>query len=59
DSSATLAAGAACTGTPKGWVRVTVTHSFSNPFTSLVALVTPVSSTITLVGTAQAPVEAP
>jgi Flp pilus assembly protein TadG len=59
DSAGTLASGAACTGTPKGWVRVTVAHTFSNPFTSLVAAITPVSSTITLTGTAQAAVESP
>jgi Flp pilus assembly protein TadG len=59
DSAGVLAANAPCTGVPKGWVRVTVSHSFSNPFTSLVAAITPVSSTITLVGTGQAPVESP
>lgn len=59
DSVGTLAANAPCTVVPKGWVRVTVAHSFSNPFTSLVAAITPVSGTITLTGTGQAPVEAP
>ena len=59
DSAGTLAANAPCTGVPRGWVRVTVSHSFSNPFTSLVAAITPVSSTITLTGTGQAPGETP
>jgi Flp pilus assembly protein TadG len=59
DSAGVLAANAACTGVPKGWVRVTVAHSFSNPFTSLVAWITPLSGTITLTGTAQAAVESP
>ena len=59
DSAGTLASNAPCTGTPRGWVRVTVAHQFSNPFTSLLAAVTPVSSTITLTGSAQSPVESP
>jgi Flp pilus assembly protein TadG len=59
DSAGVLAATAPCTGVPKGWVRVTVAHSFSNPFTSLVAWITPTSGTITLTGTGQAPVESP
>ncbi len=59
DSAGAVAANAPCTGVPKGWVRVTVAHSFSNPFTSLVAAITPISSTITLTGTGQHPVETP
>ena len=57
DSAGAVAASAPCTGVPKGWVRVTVSHSFRNPFTSLVATITPISGTITLVGTGQAAVE--
>ena len=59
DSVGALAANAPCTGVPKGWVRVRVSHSFRNPFTSLVAAITPVPDTITLVGTGQAAVESP
>lgn len=59
DQVGTLAAGAPCTGTPRGWVRVTVAHTFTNPFTELVGALTPAPSSVTLTGSAQAPVEAP
>lgn len=57
DSAGTLAAGAACTGTPRGYVRVTVSHEFTNPFSSLIGWFTPGSGSVTLRGTGQASVE--
>jgi Flp pilus assembly protein TadG len=59
DSAGTLPAAAACTGVPKGWVRVTVSHTFRNPFTAVVGALTPAPSSFTVDGTGQAPVEAP
>lgn len=53
-----LSAGAPCSGTrPQGYVRVTVAHAFSNPFTGIVSLLTPLSGTFTVRGSGQARVE--
>ena len=57
DSRGTLAPGAACTSVPVKYVHVTLSHTFRNPFSSLVALLTPLSGTVTVTGDGQADVE--
>ncbi len=58
DKTTVLVPGAACTTTrPLGYVRVTVAHTFVNPFTSVVGLLTPMSGTFTVTGSGQARVE--
>ena len=42
---------------PQGSVSVTISHTVANPFTPLVRLIMPASGTITVTGTARAPVE--
>ena len=59
DSTATLASNATCPATPRSWVKVTISHPFSNPFTTLVSWITPISGTITVTGSGQADVETP
>ncbi len=56
DGAGTLAAGPAC-GVPTGEVRVSISHTFSNPFSSVVALLTPVSGTFTVTGNGRVRVE--
>jgi Flp pilus assembly protein TadG len=46
-----------CPARPKRWVTVTIAHTFTNPFSSVVALLTPVSGTFTVTGTGRARVE--
>lgn len=50
-------AGASCTARPQGRVTVVISHRFTNPFTSIVSLLTPVSGTFTITGTGRARVE--
>lgn len=58
DRTAALAPGAPCSGTrPSGYVRVTIAHAFSNPFTPVVSMLTPLSGTFTVRGSGQARVE--
>jgi len=42
---------------PVGEVRITIDHTFANPFSSVVALLTPVSGTVTVTGSGRARVE--
>ncbi len=42
---------------PVGEVRITIDHTFTNPFSSVVALLTPVSGTVTVTGSGRARVE--
>ena len=49
-------AGALCS-VPQGGVSVTISHTVENPFTPIVRLFMPVSGTVTVTGTARAPVE--
>lgn len=58
DRAAALSPGGACSGTrPQGYVRVTIAHSFRNPFTPIVSTLTPLSGTVTVRGSGQARVE--
>lgn len=57
DRGGTLAAGSAC-AVPRGRVRVTITHTFANPFSAVVSLLSPVSDSFTVTGRGQARVEA-
>ena len=60
-SDSTGAAPATCAGgrQPVGYVRVRIAHTYSNPFSSIVATLTPLSGTATVVGAGQTRVEAP
>lgn len=58
DRVAALSTSAPCSGArPQGYVRVTIAHSFSNPFTAVVSMLTPLSGTFTVRGSGQARVE--
>ena len=58
DRAAALTPGAPCSGTrPTGYVRVTIAHAFTNPFTPIVSMLTPMSGTFTVRGSGQARVE--
>jgi len=59
DASGAATPATPCSTIPQKYVRVTVTHVFANPFTSLVALVTPLSAQVAVVGRGQADVETP